>query len=146
MKVRDAIRLIERDGWRQVATVGSHRQYKHPEKPGSSNRGRASRCGLAPENARKHTPAGGVEEAMSHKYAVIYERGPTSIGAYVPDLPGCVAAAESMREVQKLIREAIQMHLTGMVADGRRFRNQEHNASTWMRRCRRRKTAHFNQA
>jgi predicted RNA binding protein YcfA (HicA-like mRNA interferase family) len=34
MKVRDAIRLIEQDGWFLVATRGSHRQYKHPSKPG----------------------------------------------------------------------------------------------------------------
>jgi len=34
MKVRDAIRLIEQDGWHQVATRGSHRQFKHPRKPG----------------------------------------------------------------------------------------------------------------
>lgn len=33
MKVRDVIRLIERDGWYLVATGGSHRQYKHPAKP-----------------------------------------------------------------------------------------------------------------
>lgn len=55
---------------------------------------------------------------MSRKYAVIYEQGPKSIGAYVPDLPGCVAAAETMGAVQKLIREAIQIHLDGMVEDG----------------------------
>jgi predicted RNA binding protein YcfA (HicA-like mRNA interferase family) len=34
MKVRDIIRLIEQDGWYHVATRGSHRQYKHPLKPG----------------------------------------------------------------------------------------------------------------
>jgi len=34
MKVRDAIRLIQEDGWFLVATRGSHRQYKHPTKPG----------------------------------------------------------------------------------------------------------------
>jgi predicted RNA binding protein YcfA (HicA-like mRNA interferase family) len=34
MKVRDAIRLIEEDGWYHVATRGSHRQYKHPRKAG----------------------------------------------------------------------------------------------------------------
>lgn len=33
-KVRDAIRLIESDGWYLVRTKGSHRQYKHPTKPG----------------------------------------------------------------------------------------------------------------
>ncbi len=34
MKVREAICLLERDGWALVATRGSHRQYKHPLKPG----------------------------------------------------------------------------------------------------------------
>lgn len=34
MKVRDVIKLIEADGWRLVVTKGSHRQYKHPTKPG----------------------------------------------------------------------------------------------------------------
>ncbi len=34
MKVRDVIKLIETDGWYLVATKGSHRQYKHPTKPG----------------------------------------------------------------------------------------------------------------
>jgi predicted RNA binding protein YcfA (HicA-like mRNA interferase family) len=34
MRVREVVRLIEADGWHLVATKGSHRQYKHPEKPG----------------------------------------------------------------------------------------------------------------
>ena len=34
MKVREAIKLIEKDGWTLVATRGSHRQYKHTSKPG----------------------------------------------------------------------------------------------------------------
>ncbi len=34
MKVREAIRLVEQNGWRLVETVGSHRQFKHPNKPG----------------------------------------------------------------------------------------------------------------
>jgi predicted RNA binding protein YcfA (HicA-like mRNA interferase family) len=34
LKIRDVIRLVEGDGWYLVATRGSHRQYKHPIKPG----------------------------------------------------------------------------------------------------------------
>ncbi len=34
MKVRDAIKALERDGWYHVRTKGSHRQFKHPTKPG----------------------------------------------------------------------------------------------------------------
>lgn len=52
------------------------------------------------------------------RYAIVVERGPTSFGAYVPDLPGCVAAAETREEVLGLIREAIEFHLEAMRSDG----------------------------
>jgi predicted RNase H-like HicB family nuclease len=52
------------------------------------------------------------------RYAIVVEKGPTSYGAYVPDLPGCVAAAESRDEVVQLIREAIQFHLEEMRDNG----------------------------
>ena len=52
------------------------------------------------------------------RYAIVIEHGPTSYGAYVPDLPGCVAAAESREEVVELIREAIEFHLKEMQAEG----------------------------
>jgi predicted RNase H-like HicB family nuclease len=52
------------------------------------------------------------------KYAVVVERSPTGFAAYVPDLPGCVAAGGTRAEVERLIREAIQLHLEGMREDG----------------------------
>lgn len=52
------------------------------------------------------------------KYAVVIEQGPTSYGAHVPDLPGCVAAAETREEVCKLIREAIELYIEGLEEDG----------------------------
>lgn len=52
------------------------------------------------------------------KYAVVIEKGPMSYGAYVPDLPGCIAAADSREEVIRLIREAIEFHLEGLRANG----------------------------
>jgi predicted RNase H-like HicB family nuclease len=52
------------------------------------------------------------------KYAVIIEQGDTSYGAYVPDLPGCVAVGESLEEVKQLIREAIAFHLDGLQEEG----------------------------
>jgi predicted RNase H-like HicB family nuclease len=55
-------------------------------------------------------------EAM--KYAYVVERGPTSWGAYVPDLPGCVAVAKSYVTVTRLIQEAAQFHVEGLVAAG----------------------------
>jgi predicted RNase H-like HicB family nuclease len=48
------------------------------------------------------------------KFLVIIEQGESSWGAHVPDLPGCVAVADSREEVVDLIREAVQFHLEGM--------------------------------
>ena len=45
------------------------------------------------------------------RYTVIVEQGETSYGAYVPDLPGCIAAGESREEVLRLITEAIELHI-----------------------------------
>ena len=52
------------------------------------------------------------------QYLVVIEKGPSSFGAYVPDLPGCVAVGETRAEVTKLIHEAIEFHLEGMKEDG----------------------------
>ena len=52
------------------------------------------------------------------RYAVIIEKGETSFGAYVPDLPGCVAVGETKEEVLKLIHEAIEFHIEGLREDG----------------------------
>lgn len=52
------------------------------------------------------------------KYLVIIEQGPSSFGAYVPDLPGCVAVGESQAEVLELIHEAIEFHLEGIREEG----------------------------
>jgi predicted RNase H-like HicB family nuclease len=52
------------------------------------------------------------------RYLVVVEKGPSSFGAYVPDLPGCVAAGESKDEVLALIRDAIELHLEGLQEDG----------------------------
>ena len=52
------------------------------------------------------------------KYAVVVEKGETSFGAYVPDLPGCIAAAETKEEVLQLIHEAIEFHVEGLREDG----------------------------
>ena len=51
-------------------------------------------------------------------YIVIYEETPTGFSAYLPDLPGCVAAGSTRVEVERLIRSAVEMHLTAMREGG----------------------------
>lgn len=52
------------------------------------------------------------------RYAVVVEDAGSNLAAYVPDLPGCVATGDSAEEVGRLIREAIALHLEGLVEDG----------------------------
>ena len=54
---------------------------------------------------------------MNLRYAVVIEKGPTSYGAYVPDLPGCIAAAETRDEVCVLIKEAIELYVEALEED-----------------------------
>ena len=48
------------------------------------------------------------------EFLVIVEKGKSSYGAYVPDLPGCVAVGDSRRQVMKLIREGLRLHIQAM--------------------------------
>ena len=52
------------------------------------------------------------------KYAVVYEPSETGWGAYVPDLPGCVAVGRTRDDVARLIGDGIALHLEGMAEDG----------------------------
>ena len=52
------------------------------------------------------------------RYAVVIEKGAKGFGAYVPDLPGCIAAAKTRDEVVKLIQDAIEFHIEGLKQDG----------------------------
>ena len=53
------------------------------------------------------------------EYLVVIEQGTATFGAYGPDLPGCVAVAETRQETVDLIKEAIELHLDVMAKEGR---------------------------
>jgi predicted RNase H-like HicB family nuclease len=52
------------------------------------------------------------------QYAVVIEQSEGGYGAYVPDLPGCVAAGDTLAETEQLIREAIPFHIEGLRENG----------------------------
>jgi len=52
------------------------------------------------------------------RYVALIEKTGTGYSAHVPDLPGCIAAAESYEETVKLIQEAIEFHIEGMILHG----------------------------
>jgi predicted RNase H-like HicB family nuclease len=52
------------------------------------------------------------------RYAVVIERADNNHSAYVPDLPGCVASGQTVKDVEREIREAIRFHIEGLKEDG----------------------------
>ena len=52
------------------------------------------------------------------KYAIVIEKGANNLSAYVPDLPGCITTGKSLNEIERNIREAIELHLDGLREDG----------------------------
>jgi len=105
------LRLLDEAGWYEVAQRGSHRQLKHPSKPG-----RVTVHGKPSDDIAPGTLNQEVREPM--RYAVVIEKAQQNYSAYVPDLPGCVATGNSVAETQQAIREAIELHLSGMREDG----------------------------
>ncbi|MEO7003754.1 MAG: type II toxin-antitoxin system HicA family toxin [Ktedonobacterales bacterium] len=119
MKVREAIRELEADGWYLVTTKGDHRQFKHPNKPGRVTVPGHPNDDLAPKHAtasfdRRDCPNRGKDM----RYLIIIEQADHNLSAYVPDLPGCVTTGATREEVIANMRKAIAFHLEGMRADG----------------------------
>lgn len=52
------------------------------------------------------------------QYVVIFEKGENSYGAYVPDMPGCIAVGETLEETRALIAEAIAFHIEALLEAG----------------------------
>jgi len=118
VKVRDLIDILEAAGWTLKATKGSHRQFRHPEK---------GMVVTVPGQSGKDVPIGTLKAILKsvgiarRKIFDLYrylEKGSGLLGAYVPDLPGVIAVGESRPEVERLIHEAIEFHIEGMVGEG----------------------------
>ena len=52
------------------------------------------------------------------RYAIVVERAASNYAAYVPDLPGCVATGATVEATERLLREAIEIHVAGLREDG----------------------------
>lgn len=118
MKVREVIRLLEEAGWQRGRFLGSRRQVRHPTKPGAVTVAGNPSLEVPPGTLDSILEQSGLKCASEMRYGVVIERGESNWGAYVPDLPGCVAAADTREEVVALIRDAIEFHLEGLREDG----------------------------
>jgi len=65
------------------------------------------------------------------KYAIVIEKGPNNLSAYVPDLPGCITTGRTVEEIEHNMREAIELHLEGLREDGERI-PEPHTSVTYV--------------
>ena len=63
-------------------------------------------------------------------YTVLYESGKRNWSAYVPDLPGCIATGKTRKQVERVMREAIEFHIEGMKARGEKVPEPSIEAGT----------------
>jgi predicted RNase H-like HicB family nuclease/predicted RNA binding protein YcfA (HicA-like mRNA interferase family) len=116
VRVGELLRLLTEDGRRLVRTRGSHRQFNHSTKSGTVTVAGKPSLDVPPGNLECHPETGWAQEGEVNM--VVVERGETSWGAHVPDLPGCMAVGETREEVLRLVREAIEFHIEGLRQDG----------------------------
>jgi predicted RNase H-like HicB family nuclease len=60
------------------------------------------------------------------RYAIVIEKSETGFGAYVPDLSGCVAAADTEHQARHLIQEAVELHMESLRASGQPVPSRSH--------------------
>ena len=53
-----------------------------------------------------------------YKFLIVIERAGGNWSAYSPDLPGCVATGATREEAEQNMREALELHVQGMIEDG----------------------------
>jgi predicted RNA binding protein YcfA (HicA-like mRNA interferase family)/predicted RNase H-like HicB family nuclease len=118
VKIRDVIKRLEDDGWSAVRQRGSHRQFKHPSKPGLVTIAGKPGDDGGTRNAQQHPQTSGAE---GMKYLIVIEKTATGYSAYSPDLPGCIATAATEEDVQQEMTAAMSFHLDGLRQEGIRI-------------------------
>jgi predicted RNase H-like HicB family nuclease len=58
---------------------------------------------------------------LKKEYLIIVEKGKNNLSAYVPDLPGCIATADTEKELLKLMEQGIELHISDMKQRGYRI-------------------------
>ena len=122
---RELMRRLQQDGWYEVRQIGSHKQFRHDRKPGLVTVPVHGSRDIPKRTLASHFSPGGLEADSGRlemkTYAVVFERGDEGEepwAAYVPDLPGCISTGETMDDVRRNIREAIELHVEGLKAEG----------------------------
>jgi predicted RNase H-like HicB family nuclease/predicted RNA binding protein YcfA (HicA-like mRNA interferase family) len=113
LTVREVIRLLERHGWVEMRSRGSHRHFKHPDRTFVVTCAGQRRQRTCARDAKRYTQEGRAEMS-ARRYSVVIERTGTGYSAYSPDVPGCAAVGESEDETLRNFQDALTEHFQVM--------------------------------
>ena len=117
-KIAEILRLLHDAGWYVAATRGSHRQLRHPERPGRVTVAGKPGDDVAPGTLKSILKQAGLRKVREPvRYAIVIEKAGQNYSAYAPDVPGCIATGASVAETEVAIREAVAFHLEGLRED-----------------------------
>jgi len=114
MDLAEVISHLKSDGWSEAGRVGRCRLFRHHQRPGVVTI--AGGRDLEVHASRAHANA--TQGPTRAAYAVLIERGASSCGVSVPDLPGCVAVGRDAEEAMSLIRDAVDAHIASLRGAG----------------------------
>jgi predicted RNase H-like HicB family nuclease/predicted RNA binding protein YcfA (HicA-like mRNA interferase family) len=121
VKVKEAIRRVEGAGWELARTRGSHRQYRHPNRPALVTIAGKPSDTLHPKTWASIQASRDfrIRPMTERRYLIVIEGGDdVNFSAYAPDLPGCVATGATLEECEREMREAIAFHIDGLRESG----------------------------
>jgi len=114
-----AARINSQSVYRRLRSRSGNRHYKHPSKLNVVTIPRRPGDDLPVGTLKPIFEGRGTgDEAISQRYAVIFEQAESNWAAYVPDLPGCITTGKTFEETERNIREAIQGHLRTLLEFG----------------------------
>jgi predicted RNase H-like HicB family nuclease len=122
VKVREMIKVFEKDGWRQFDTrgvIGSSSTREDRKRHSVSKLGQGHTIGNGSQNSLSIRCEG---RATMISCTIIIERAGTNFSAYAPDVPGCIVAADTVEDVTTLMQEAIALHIELMRESGEEVR------------------------
>ena len=110
MKVREVVRLLEKQGWVEMRSRGSHRHFRHPNQPYVITVPGTDGKELAPGTLNAILRV----EMSARRYPIVIEETGTGYSAYSPDVSGCVAVGDTEEETRRNFQDALGAHFEAM--------------------------------
>jgi len=109
MNSREVIRRLEQAGWFEVSQAGSHKQFKHPVKPGCVTVPFPERIFLSALSrvSKSNLALSSVKRGIMEYIAYLHKDRNSDYGVSFPDFPGCITAGSTLEEAHKMAAEAL---------------------------------------